>query len=122
MGSLLYTIGILSLSAILVVFAYLDRIYRELGRVTGGVLHQHLDIFEADIEPHLHLERRRAAPAFSMLAQLMIVAVAVVTGHAVLQSTPGSAAALLPLFVYLVLEVLLFAQFIPYMLLARTQG
>jgi CBS domain containing-hemolysin-like protein len=106
----------------LVVFAYLDRIYRELGRVTGGVLHQHLDIFEADIEPHFHLERRRAAPAFSMVAQLMVVAVAVVTAHAVLQSTPGSASALLPLFVYLLLEVLLFAQFIPYMLLARTQG
>ncbi len=123
MGSFLYTIGILSLSAILVVFAYLDRIYRELGRVTGGVLHQHLDIFEADIEPRLHLERRRAGTAFAMLAQLTLIAVAVVTAHGVLQSVPESGSAVvLQLLVYLIVETILFAQFIPYMLLARTQG
>jgi putative hemolysin len=123
MGSFLDTIGILILSAILVVFAYLDRIYRELGRVTGGDLHRHLDIFETDIEPRLHLERRRAASAFAMLAQLTLVAVAVVTVHGVLQSPPGSVSAfILLLLVYLTIEVLVFAQFIPYVLLARTEG
>ena len=39
MTSLLYAIGVIILSAVLLVFAYLDRIYRELGRVSTGRLH-----------------------------------------------------------------------------------
>jgi CBS domain containing-hemolysin-like protein len=57
-----------------------------------------------------------------MLANLTLIAVAAVTAHGVLQSVPEAGSALIQLLVYLVLEVLLFAQFIPYMLVVRTEG
>jgi len=39
--------------SLLPVFSYLTLIYRELGRMTTGPVHEHLDIFEAEIEPKL---------------------------------------------------------------------
>ena len=58
---LLYALAVAALGVGLVVFTYIDRIYRELGRVTTGHVHTHLEIFEAEVEPHFHLERARAA-------------------------------------------------------------
>ena len=65
-----YTLGVLGLNVILVIFSYLDRVYRQLGRVSADRLHEHLDIFEAEIEPRIRLQRRHAALGFSILAQL----------------------------------------------------
>ena len=39
-----YTLGVMGLCAILVVFSFLDRIYRQLGRVTTGPLREHCEI------------------------------------------------------------------------------
>jgi len=33
---------------------YIDRIYRERTRWTTGHVHTHLEIYEAEIEPHFH--------------------------------------------------------------------
>ena len=63
----LYSAGVLGLTIGLVVFSYLDRAFRELGRVHSGRIHQHLDTFETDVEPRFHMERRRAALGFSLL-------------------------------------------------------
>jgi len=49
---------------------HLDRLYRELGRVSAGRSHEHLNIFEAEIEPSIRLGRRHASLGFSILAQL----------------------------------------------------
>jgi putative hemolysin len=122
MGPFLYTIVVLVLSAFLTVFAYLDRLYRELGRVTGGRLHRNLDVFETDIEPSMRLERRDAGVGFAILAQIFLVAISVATARAVLLAVPGTGTVLAELVVYLGAELLLFAQFIPYLLVTRTNG
>jgi putative hemolysin len=122
MSSLAYTLVVLSLCAVLVVFAYLDHIYRELGRLTEGRAHEHLDIFEAEIEPHLKLERREAAQGFAILSQLLLVLVAVETLRGVLAFVPAPAEAAAQLIVYLIVEVLVCAQLIPHALLVRTSG
>ena len=49
----IYSLGIFGLAAGLVVFSYLNHVYRELGRVTTGRVHQNLDVFEAEIEPRI---------------------------------------------------------------------
>src|ERR1700687_5520688 len=77
--TLLYILAVSALGVGLVVFSYIDRIYRELGRVTTGHVDTHLEIFEAEIEPHFHLERARATTGFRLLAHLLLV---VVTGDA----------------------------------------
>ena len=57
----LYTSGVLALTVGMVLFSYLDRAYRELGRVHTGRVYTHLETFEAEVEPRFHMERRRAA-------------------------------------------------------------
>ena len=49
MPILFYTLAVIALGAGLAVFSYLDRVYRELGRVSAGRIHANLDIFEAEI-------------------------------------------------------------------------
>ena len=115
-------LGVAVLCVLLTLFAYLNRIYRELGRVTSLRLHKNVEIFEAEVEPHLKLERRDAALGFSILAQLALVFVAAETAWGVFFSVPYTAQALAQLLVYLIVEVLLFGQFIPYWLVARTTG
>lgn len=122
MEIVIYWLAVTGMGAGLTVFSYLDRVFRELGRVTTGRLHANLDIFEAEIEPRLGLERRAAALTFSLLSQLWMVAVAVQTARGVVYFVPGDWAGLLELLLYLTIEVLLGVHFLPYMLLARTEG
>ena len=106
----------------LAVFSYLDRIYRELGRVTTGRIHANLNVFEEEIEPRLGLDRWRGSLSFSLLAHLWLVVVAVETARGVIYFVPGAWEALLQLLVFLTLEVLVGMHFIPYLLLTRTTG
>lgn len=122
MPVLIYTAAVVALGAFLAVFSYLDRIYRELGRVSVGRLHANLDVFEAEIEPRLGMDRRRAALTFSLLAHFWLVFVAVVTARGVLFFTFQAFEALAQLLVFLIFEVLLAMHFIPYLLIARTDG
>jgi putative hemolysin len=122
MMSFLYLLGVSALGVGLVVFSYLDRIYRELGRVNKGRVREHLEIFEADIEPHFKLERVRATTGFRLLANLWLVLVTAETARGVIVFVPGTWDALVQALVYVLVEVLLLAQFIPDFLLARTKG
>jgi putative hemolysin len=122
MMTFLYVLGVAALGVGLVIFSYLDRIYRELGRVNKGRVREHLEIFEADIEPHFALERTRATTAFRLLANLWLVLVTAETARGVIVFVPGTWDALLQALVYVLVEVLLLSQFIPDFLLARTKG
>jgi putative hemolysin len=117
-----YALGVLALGVGLVIFSYLDRIYRELGRMTKGRVHEHLEIFEAEIEPHFHLDRARATAGFRLLANLWLVLVTAETARGVIVFVPGTWDALAQALVYVLVEVLLLSQFIPDFLLARTKG
>jgi putative hemolysin len=122
MPSLLYSIAVLALAAGLVVFSYLDRVYRELGRVSTGRVHNHLETFESEIEPRFHMERRRGALAFSLLARLWLVLVAAVTARGVIFFVPGTWQAALEMVVFLSAEVVIAMQFLPSLLLAGLSG
>ena len=122
MMTFLYVLGVSALGVGLVIFSYIDRIYRELGRVTTGNIHQHLEIFEADIEPHFRIERTRANTGFRLLANLWLVLVTAETARGVIVFVPGTWDALVQALIYVMVEVLLLSQFIPDFLLARTKG
>lgn len=118
----LYWLAVLAVNAGLVVFSYLDRIYRELGRVSTGRVHAHLDIFEAEIEPRLGMDRRRGALTFSLLSNLWLVLVAVLTARGVNIPVLRDWEALVQLLLLLTVEVLLGVHVIPHILLARSTG
>jgi putative hemolysin len=118
----LYVLAVSALGVGLIIFSYLDRIYRELGRVHKGRIREHLEVFEAEIEPHFGLERARATTGFRLLANLWLVLVTAETARGVIVFVPGTWDALLQALVYVLVEVLLLSQFIPDFLLARTSG
>src|SRR6202163_4917208 len=119
---ILYGLAVAALGVGLVVFSYIDRIYRELGRVTTGHIRTHLEIFEAEVEPQFHLDRARAATGFRLLANLWLVVVTAETARGVIVFVPGTWDALAQALIYVLVEVLLLSQFIPDFLLVRTSG
>lgn len=122
MGLLYYTIGILVLAAGLTVFAYLDRIYRQLGRVVAGPAHANLDAYVAEIEPRLRIARVRAGGTFSLLTRLWLVVVSVLTARAVILFAGETWQIVAEMIFFLGLEVIVGMQFFPALLLARTRG
>jgi putative hemolysin len=122
MTTLAFTLGVLGLCVILIVFAYLDLVYRHLGRVTSERIRQHLDYFETEIEPRLRRDRRQSALGFSILCNMALAAVAIETAHGVLLFVPTNLDAAVEIGAYLLAEVLLFAQLIPALLLGRTRA
>jgi CBS domain containing-hemolysin-like protein len=121
-SSLGYVIGILLLAAGLTIFAYLDRIYRQLGRVVIGRAHANLDIFVAEIEPRVRIGRLRAAGTFSLLTRLWLVVVTVLTARAVMLFAGDTWRIVAEMIFFLGLEVIVGMQFLPALLLARTSG
>lgn len=122
MGMFFYTLGVAVLTAGLVVVSYLDRVYRELGRVSNGRIHDHLDVFESDIEPRFKMERSRAALAFSLLARLWLVLVATITALGVVFFVPDRWEDALEVALLLGTEVVIAMQLLPLVLLAGTRG
>jgi len=120
--SWLYAIGVVLLALFLPVFSYLTLIYRELGRMTTGPIHEHLDIFEVEIEPKLKINRRSAGRAFRILGHCWLAFLVLETTRGVLFFVPGTWEAVVELTVFIALEVVIVMHFIPDLLLYRTTG
>src|SRR5579863_1151771 len=113
MTILYYTLGVLALTAGLVVASYLDRVYRELGRSSRGQIHEHLETFEAEIEPRFKMDRARAAVAFSLLARCWIVVVAAITVVGVVQVEPDRWQMAIEIVLLLGAEIVVAMQLLP---------
>ena len=122
MEILLYTFGVLVLAAGLVVASYFDRVYRDLGRVSLGRIHRHLERFESEIEPRFKMERARAALAFSLLARLWLVVVAAVTALGVFVFVPDHREAVVEAALLLGTEVVVAMHLLPMLLIAGSGG
>lgn len=118
----IYTVCVLLITAGLPVFAYLDRVYRELNSVTTGRVRRHLLTFEAEIEPRFKMGRRRLAASFNLLARFWLVLVAAFTARGVIFFVPSSWQAALEMVVFLGVEVAVLMQFLPSLLLAGVRG
>ena len=104
------------------IFSYLTLIYRELGRMTTGRVHEHLEIFEAEIEPKLKINRKSGGRTFRILGHFWLAFVVLETTRGVVFWVPNTWEAALQFLVFLSLEVILLMHFIPDMLLYRTTG
>ena len=118
----LFALGVLLLASFLPVYSYLALIYRELGRMTTGPVHEHLDIFEAEIEPKLKINRRSAGRSFRILGHFWLAFLVLQTTRGVVFFVSGKWEAVIELAAFIVLEVVIAMHFIPDMLLYRTNG
>src|SRR5215471_6881425 len=117
-----YVISVLLVGFTLPIFSYLTLIYRELGRMTTGRVHEHLEIFEAEIEPKLKINRRSGGRTFRILGHFWLAFLVLETTRGVVYFVPGTWESFLEFLVFLALEVVIAMHFIPDMLLYRTTG
>ena len=117
-----YVGSVLALAVGLPIFSYLTLIYRELGRMTTGRIHEHLDIFEAEIEPKLRINRRSGGRTFRILGHFWLAFIVLETTRGVVYLVPNRWEAGLQFLVFLTLEVVIAMHFIPDILLYRTTG
>jgi CBS domain containing-hemolysin-like protein len=118
----IFAFGVVLLALFLPVYSYLTLIYRELGRMTTGPVHEHLDIFETEIEPKLRLHRRSAGRAFRILGHFWLAFLVLQTARGVWTFVPGAWESVVQLAVFIGLEVVIAMHFIPDILLYRTTG
>jgi CBS domain containing-hemolysin-like protein len=120
--SWLFALGVVLLALFLPVYSYLTLIYRELGRMSTGPVHEHLDIFEAEIEPRLKLNRRSAGRAFRILGHFWLAFLVLETTRGVFYFVSGTWESVVELVAFIALEVVIAMHFIPDILLYRTTG
>src|SRR5215467_4978807 len=118
----LFALGVVLLASFLPVYSYLALIYRELGRMTTGPVHEHLVIFEAEIEPKLGINRRSAGRAFRILGHFWLAFLVLETTRGVFYFVQGTWESVIELAAFIVLEVVVAMHFIPDILLYRTTG
>src|SRR6202020_2493353 len=125
-----YTLTLILLLAILALAAYVDRIYSEMGKFLAREYQDNIDSWEQVVEPRLRLGRESIALSASVLRQLTLAALALLSGlrlytHTTLvpslARTP-SAGEVLRAAVELILLVLIFDRLLPPLLFARTRG
>jgi putative hemolysin len=120
--SWLFALGVVLLASFLPVYSYLALIYRELGRMSTGPVHEHLDIFESEIEPKLKINRRSGGRAFRILGHFWLAFLVLQTTRGVVYFVSGKWESVIQLAAFIVLEVVVAMHFIPDILLYRTTG
>src|SRR5436305_5724416 len=120
--SWVYALSVVLVGLTLSIFSYLTLIYRELGRMTTGRIHEHLEIFEAEIEPKLKINRRSGGRTFRILGHFWLAFLVLETTRGVVYFVPGTWESFLEFIVFLTLEVVILMHFLPDMLLYRTTG
>src|SRR5256885_3273634 len=118
----LYTFATVLLALGLPIFSYLTLIYRELGRMTTGRIHEHLEIFESEIEPKLNINRRSGGRTFRILGHFWLAFLVLETTRGVVAFVPGTWESFVEFVVFMTLEVVILMHFLPDMLLYRTTG
>jgi putative hemolysin len=120
MITLLWTLGVIFLAVVVSVFAYFDRLYRELERGKTGRLRERLEAYESTIEPRLGFERRTAASLASLVTHLWLAALLAVTLTVVLRREPVIWRAVVELVVIIGTEIVVALHLVPSILLARS--
>ena len=117
-----YILSVVLVGLTLPIFSYLTLIYRELGRMTTGRVHEHLEIFESEIEPKLKINRRSGGRTFRILGHFWLAFLVLETTRGVVYFVPGTWESFVEFCVFVILEVVFAMHFIPDMLLYRTTG
>jgi putative hemolysin len=120
--NLILAITLLVLLGLLTLSSYVDRLYAEIGKFLSREFQDNIDAFEQQVEPRLKVSRSRAAQSISVLTPLLMAAVAMVVGFAVFGEGAWTADAVLEAALVLVLIIIVFNRFLPFVFFSRTKG
>jgi putative hemolysin len=115
-------LALLPLLPLLALASYVDRVYQEIGKFLSRDFQDNIDIFEQKIEPILNVSRARASLSMSVLKQLTTATIALVVGYLVFADQRWSFYEILQAAISLILIIIIFNQFLPYVFFSRTNG
>ncbi len=114
--------AILLLLGLLALASYVDRLYGEIGKFLSREFQSNIDAFEQIIEPKLRVSRTRAALSMAVVAQLTMAAIAMLIGFIVFQDGTWSVQQILQATLSLILIIVVFNRFLPFVFFSRTNG
>ena len=100
----------------------MDRVYQEIGKFLSREFQDNIDVFEQKVEPNLHVSRARASLSMSVLKQLTTATIALLVGFAVFGDQRWSIYEILQAAISLILIIIVFNQFLPFVFFSRTNG
>jgi CBS domain containing-hemolysin-like protein len=117
-----FTVSFLLLLGLLTLVSYVDRLYTEIGKFLSRDFQDNIDAFEHNVEPRLSVSRARAALSMSVLVPLTMAAIAMLVGFVVFRDRAWSIVEILRATLSLVLIIIVFNRFLPFVCFARTKG
>src|SRR5256885_580805 len=120
--NLVLAITLVVLFGLLTLSSSMDRLYAEIGKFLSREFQDNIDAFEQQVEPRLKVSRSRAALSMAVLTPLLMAAVAMIVGFAVFGEGTWSADAVLEGVLGLILVVIVFNRFLPFVFFSRTRG
>jgi len=119
---MMITLAIVLLIALLVISAYVSRLYTESGKFLSREFQEKIDLFEHQIEPRLGFKHGRAALSFAVLEQLLTAAICFLLAYSVFSQRGWIAEDAAQAVLFGVIVILIFDRFVPYLLFSRTRG
>ncbi len=115
-------VALLLLLGLLTLVSYVDRLYSEIGKFLSREFQDNLEVFEQRVESRMGVGRARASLSMALLSQMTMAAIAMVVGFAVFRESPWTVSEILQATLSLVLVIVLFNRFVPFLLFSRTRG
>jgi CBS domain containing-hemolysin-like protein len=113
---------LLVLIALLTLCSYVERVYTEIGKFLSREFQENIDSFEQLVEPKLKVSRSRAMLSMAVCTQLLMAAIAMITAFSVFRDGNWAIEEILEAALGLLLIVIIFHQFLPFVLFSRTKG
>src|SRR6201987_2359485 len=114
--------ALLLMLCLLTLVSYVDRVYAEIGKFLSREFQDNIASFEQEIEPRLGVSRARASLSMAVLTQVVMAAIAMLVGFAVFRDRAWSVYEILQATLSLVLIIILFNRFLPFLFFSRTSG
>jgi len=115
-------ITLVLLFALLTLSSYVERVYAEIGKFLSREFQDNIDAFEQQVEPKLRVSRTRAELSMSVMTPLLMAAIAMVVGFGVFRDGGWTADEILEAVLGLILIVIVFNRFLPFVFFSRTKG
>lgn len=110
------------LVGLLTLVSYVDRLYTEIGKFLSREFQDNIDVFEQKIESKLRVSRSRASLSMAIAVPLVMAAIAMIVGFSVFTDRAWSFQEILQATLSLVLIVIVFNRFLPFVFFSRTDG
>ena len=114
--------ALLLLIGLLTLVSYVDRVYQEAGKFLSREFQDNIDVFEQKVEPQLKVSRSRASLSMAVLTQLTTATIALLIGFLVFRDPFWNVYEILQVTISLLLIVIMFNRFLPFVFFSRTNG